>query len=413
MGCLKIIRTILALVISVILFLLIVVGIPASSLAKLASESENVKNWIKNSGVYDKLSDVFVEVMLEKVNKEEIDFLDFTTEEELKEIVRGVATPSWLEENVGKIIDAMYDWLSGETKEPTFEIELTGQQQGLISAFSDLVKLHLQNLPICKDTNQYNQTNFDPFKAECLPASYSIDEIDKELEKNLPSDMFGKEKITSEELFKQNKIPESLTQKLQQFFGYFEKLQMFVVILILILTLVIFILVPGFKNGFLFTGLVWVISSSALLFGGYYSKNNFDSFFESQMGKINSMQVELVSDLVKEPVKLAYFDTLTESSKLGMVVVVLGMILAFGGIILKLSRRRYYVREETPEESLDDHVEDEDVEQLEEAINLEGKERISKSLGEPEAEVKTAKSTTDKSGTDSTGLPTSPLSSPT
>lgn len=401
MGCLKIIRWILAIILSVILFVVIVGGLPLAGFAQLVVVKENLKGWIKDGGVYNNLDDAMVDVVLDRVDEEQVDFLQFTTEDQLKEIAGGIFSPTWLETNFGKVIDAVYVWLNGEAEKPTFEVELTNEQQTLQDAIVDIYKQYLEGLPTCEDSDQVNADNFDPFKVECLPPDVSVDDADEMMKGSLPSEIFEKSSISSEEIFKDTVISTEVTKKAQQIFSIFKKLSLIIIIVILVLSLILFVLIPGFKNGFMFTGLAWVISSSSLLFFGSYSKRNFDQVFDAQVRNISSEQADIVISVVKEPLRLAYFDLLAEASKLAMVIVVLGVILVFGGVVLKLSRRRYYVKEED--------LGDDDIEDLEEAVNLPTDKRIGTVAPTKSEESKADAKEGAKTSESTREIPTSPL----
>lgn len=368
MGCLKLIRSLLAFILSILLLIIVVVGIPLASLSTLTAENGSLKTWLKEGEVYENLAEVLVDMALDEIDSEKVGFLAFASEGQLKEIVTNTLTSNFLQTNVEKVIDATYAWFNGDTEKIEFELELTDVQQDLDEYIRDLFEEKFQSMPTCTNSEDIDSAASDPFSAECLPPGFDSSQF---IEESVPKELFLEGKVSTDEIFKDEFFHPELTKRVQDGFGIYKNLATVVIVTILVLSLIIFIITPGFKNGFLFTGIVWVLGSCLLLFGSFYIRRNFNTFFDEKLGTLVQGPAEPVVDLLKEPASLCFQDVVSGVSTYGLIMAVLGVILVFGGVVLKLSKRKYYIREEVPED---------EVEQLEEAVNLGGTDRISKSI---------------------------------
>lgn len=342
-GCLKLFRLSLSFFLSILLLIVIIVGIPVLSFFQLITVKENVKTWLDEGDVYGVIvNDVVDEIYSNIEYQPETEGLQFS-EQELRTISQSVLTQDWLQSQTEGFIDALYDYLGGETDTIAFTIDIASQREGIATAFGEVIKNKLQELPTC-EAGQVSE-GFDPLvQAECIPAGFNID---AEIE-TIVGDMLSDESFIPEGEFSTTgwNYDVAMTSRIQQVYTVAQNLGLIILAVIVVISLVIFVVVPGFKNGFLYVGILWFLSSIVLLFGGFYARDNYDVFFDNLTQRINLEQADFVISLIRTPVQSIFLDVIGYASKLAIVLIVLGMIFIFGGVILKLSKRTYYVKDD-------------------------------------------------------------------
>lgn len=160
---------------SVLLTLLLITALTAS-LRLTFDKPDNLKVWIKHSGIYNNLVDSIVDQSKQPT-------VDNTTvslsQPDMKKIINNVFTPQFLESSTNSIIDGYYHWVSGKTSTPDFKIDLSPVKTNLVKAIGDYLNQRMASLPVCTRANM--PTTFDPFNATCRPP-YGID-INAEIQK--------------------------------------------------------------------------------------------------------------------------------------------------------------------------------------------------------------------------------------
>ncbi|MBN2015249.1 hypothetical protein JW766_00240 [Candidatus Dojkabacteria bacterium] len=357
-SCFSGIRWILAVILASILFSVITVGITVISVTKVLTDSQNIKDWLSRGGVYDKLASVWVEIAKSEAGEELSEHVNLDEETELVESINEVFPPEWLKMNAEKIIDSVYVWLEGETEYPEFEIDLSDRSGIMIDIVTSSILDQIKALPECSQEEIVSMEGQDinPLELECLPPDYNLDEIDERMAEEFEKqEFFQTDVISSKEFFKKEDKDSNGFDKLNQLikanYPIIKKLYIYIPLIILVFSLILFILVPKLSSKLMFIGIIWVLSGSSLLFGSLWGKAKIDGLYQEQMGKISGEYVEELIDLFRRPVELASASFRGEVRQYAMILVVLGFILALGGFILKFSKRRYYIDEEALKEA--------------------------------------------------------------
>jgi hypothetical protein len=355
-SCFNVARGLISVVLCILLFILIFVGIPVASISRLATNSESVKNWLYEGGVYENVPSIVSAIMEEEADKEVFEKMQLE-EGKLIEVVSNILEEEWLKENFEKAIDSVYVWLKGESEIPQFEIDISDRKEILVSETSDYFKEIINSLPECSQEQemQMAETGFEPLEAECRP-SYMTDEelskIDDKLYEGLEeNEAFEEGTIKSENFFE---LDSEATDTARKVYGIVDKLPFYVFIAIIGLTLILVFLIPGMPSKFLMIGIVWTLSSALLLFGLPFGKDKFYEFFDEQLEKIDSENAQVLIDTINGPVEVAVIDVQGEIGKFVIIFLVLGIVLVIGGIILKFSRRKYYVEDEKDQDDRND-----------------------------------------------------------
>ncbi|MFC1780219.1 hypothetical protein ACFLY9_00790 [Patescibacteria group bacterium] len=352
-SCLNVFRVIVSGLLCILLFILITAGIPLAALSKVVTNPQNLKDWLDEGGVYDKLPELAIDQIENMSSSEEMELpinIDFSDKEGLVEVFNIMLPKEYLKTNVESVIDSAYMWLKGESEIPDFEIDISERKTVIVDEIVTLAENSLGNLPECTESEMQEmlEQEISPIQLSCLPPDYNTDELREQLEEEINKfELLEQGKIDSKEFFN---IDPEITDKIQTGYSLFEQLPVYVMVGILVLTLVIFILIPGLAGSFITTGIIWVLSSSLLLIGNVVGKSQIDNLFQQQMENIPGEEIDTFITDIKKPFDLLVNDVLAQTRQFAIIIVVLGLVLLIGGFILKFSKKRYYVKDDEPEE---------------------------------------------------------------
>lgn len=365
--CFNIIRWILSILVGTLLVLIITVGIPVASLTKALSNPDNVKTWLDEGEVYENLSEVIVEVMENQTMENLPEGYIEEEEEEILESFKKVLPSDWLKFNTEKIIDSVYEWFEGNTDYPEFKINLSDRRGLLVDEFTRLLKHQIENLPECteEELKEMEGKEYNPFEATCFPSDIDISEMDKQIEEK-----FEEEEILQEDVFNSkdffendqniNENLERVNEVIRFIYPISKNIQTIIIIAIIVASVLLFFLIPGISNGFIVTGLTWIISSFFLLTGSLLSRVRFDNLYQSQLDKLSDKETEVFIDLFRKPIELASKHIQGDVKQFALVLVVIGLIFIIGGIILKFSKKRYYIEDDSERQGEELRVEKKD-----------------------------------------------------
>jgi len=370
--CLNIIRWIIAFLLSILLFVFITVGIPLASITKITSNSDSLKQWLIKGNLYDSVSTISLEIYKENVNKSvtngiKIDELD------LLESFDKIFPSDWIKGNIEKVIDAFYLWFDGQTSAPEFTIPIEERKNVFIEESASMVLNLIDDMPVCSKGNDVliMKGEKTPFDLNCKPSDFIKEKYIEDAKKSVEESLNQNEMLKSSEI-KSNeylKLDPSITINVQTVYKIYKIVPTIVMFGIGILSVLIFLFIPGFSNKFLNIGLVWVLAGSLQMIGIYFSNVSFDSFFTSQVSRLQGFDNEFVIDIVKRIVKAIVFDIQSQVRQYALVFVVLGIVFVIGGIILKFSKKRMYIVEENEDRNLPDENRKKPKDQRSEKVN--------------------------------------------
>jgi len=310
-------------------------------LSKVVTNPENVKKLIAESGVYETAPDIFVGQFLSHSSEDIYAYAGIESENDVKEITNRVLPSEWLKENTEIIIDSFYDWLEGETENPEFTIDVADRQNALVDEFAQITKDNLQELPTCTEGDT---TEFNPFSATCIPSGFDLQELEKQIDEQLASGKFFEETEVSSDQFL--KIDETVTKNAQRIYSVVKNLHKVVLGVIVVLSLVLFLLLPGISNKFFVIGVNWTVSGSALMFANLLANSKFESFYSDRLSGVSVEQREIVDKIIKAVIDVSSTSIWRESRQYAVVIIVLGVVFIIGGLIMKFSKGRYYMSED-------------------------------------------------------------------
>lgn len=150
------------------------------SVLSVAGEPEPIKNILKDSGIYSTI----VTNQLEQAKKNVSSSGELSlTDPAIRDAAERAITPQYLEENVGKVIDSVYDWLKGKTQTPEFQVDLSGVKGTFADLAAQAAQTRATQLPACTAAGQ--SASFDAFSATCLPKGTAPSKVAADVKNNI------------------------------------------------------------------------------------------------------------------------------------------------------------------------------------------------------------------------------------
>lgn len=334
-GCMKLIRFLSSLVVSIILFLVIFFGIPIATTTQFLSSSQDLKFWFSESKIYDNFAQIISENIIKQSEYEHANDETALTNEELSGIVKSTFDAKWLQENTESLFDSLYSFLKGESENLSFTISLGDKRETLVNNIADTLSTKIEALPLCSAEINTSE-DFDPFTSNCKPQGFDSASWTDEISKNiLEGDTFASDsEFTADDL----KIDQRVLSNLKRIYSIFSKIYIGVYVLIGIVSLILFLDVPKFSTKFVVVGLVWLASGSALIFSTFYIKRNIESAVQTILKRSNLTIDESTLDSFMNTIKIAHSDIASKMTRPVLIIVVLGATFLIAGLLAKLAR---------------------------------------------------------------------------
>jgi len=337
-GCIKLIRIISSVVVSLILAFVIIVGIPLSAFFNIISNEDGVKLLLEKSDFYEKVIDFGVDKYLNQADEELKSSSSFFTKEEFVQIISNSVAEEIFQEISENIIDSLYRFSKGEADELKFSIDISSHRDSIKGNIETELNNKFNSLPVCSSSIDYS-SDFNPFEYECRPNNFDQSEMISiwadEILNNFP--------LLSDSDFNQDdlKIEPTLVNSFKTMYKSVRIIVIVIYSLIALISIILFLDVSGFSTKIMVVGAVWFVSGLALIGGGYYAKNNPSNFFELLLEKFNISQVddELI-EFMNGFISVLVSSIIADTSKIVIIMTVLGMVLIFGAILSKMSKNK-------------------------------------------------------------------------
>lgn len=156
-----------------VLSLLLLATAWTSVLTSTLRNRDTLKGWFTKSGFYDQI----VDVALEKINFHQENSSDQVpiNDDQIKDSVRAVLTPAFLQQSIEDLLDGTYNWLDGSSNTINFDIDLNGVKQSLADNLGEYMKNRVDSLPECDQGKSIE--DFNGFTGDCKPAGISGAEL--------------------------------------------------------------------------------------------------------------------------------------------------------------------------------------------------------------------------------------------
>src|SRR3990167_5388316 len=154
------------------------------SFQSVVGEPEPVKQILRDSGIYSSV----ISGQLDQVNKSVASNSEVSlTTPTVKEAAEKTITPQYLQTNVEKIIDSVYEWLKGNTPKPDFQVDLRDAKSSFANFLGQAAEARAVTLPPCTSASA---AEFDVFNATCLPKGLSPSQVNTNVKNNISDGEF-------------------------------------------------------------------------------------------------------------------------------------------------------------------------------------------------------------------------------
>lgn len=263
---LKIVRYFFAIIFIFLILILFLVGIPLSATTQTFVNRDNVKDILTSSTIYDSLGQTFIESISTTQATQDADVLialqqDPTFAHNIETIITSDETKA----KVNTVIDSFYDWFEGKTSSPEFEIYLIDDENTFKDIYVSIVSSQLENLPTCS-TSSYN-TASDILEADCIPPYIDSSEIKSILEDSLNSSDIDTEELMDNFKFSSDQlnISEINSLMVQNVFIILKFLPIILIGLIVLLSILVVLLIPGVKGGLITISIIYILNGLLFL----------------------------------------------------------------------------------------------------------------------------------------------------
>jgi hypothetical protein len=160
----KLFRKIITILGTALFVLSAITAVGLFSTTTIFAKPDNLKHWLKDSGVYNHVVDA---VIAEQDSKKDTQKDSELSRPEVKKAFGQAFSPVWLQQTADTVLDGTYTWLDGKAPKPTYVIDLTAPKQALAASLTQSAHERLDVLPACSASNP--PTSDDPFTLNCRP----------------------------------------------------------------------------------------------------------------------------------------------------------------------------------------------------------------------------------------------------
>lgn len=304
---------------------------------------ENVKEILNEPQIYEGLVDAFATSLTTMQDTESMEGMEdfialFEEGSEFSENLERIITSDDTKLKINSIIDSFYDWFQGKVDSPEFEVYLIEDEEVFKEMFSSIIMLRLNNLLTCDD---YSTQNLDAniMELECIPPYVDREELEPIIEANLNKAEYDEVMESLKFSSEQMNISYDDTVTVQSIYTIVKFLPIVLLGALLLLTILVILLIPGFKGGLITTSIIYLLGGIFYLLISSVAKLN--KLLSSAAGNLPEMDVtyqqmqELMSTIIY-PIVDKITSTLTLYS---LASIVLGAILLILGIVIKKKKK--------------------------------------------------------------------------
>lgn len=296
-------RWFLGIILALSLFGVIVSGLFIKSTGDLIADENNIKRYLSEGNIYEEFIDHTYEYYQYRTGTTgDTAMLDLFNSEEALSFFKSILSPGWLQIQTDHILDGTYAWLKGDAEQLLFSIDLSGIKENIDS--------NIENLP---------GGNLDQYK--------NIEDF-FDSQQDL---VLNQDDIAWSTIFIKNG---------PRVYSWYEYFSLGLFPLILILTLILFFLIPGKVASRLIAGGVLVLSSLSLLVQNNQLAISMEEIIQGNVDMaMNESAVELLTFLkiIKPSYLLFEADFLFSLQYQSLIVLLLGGAL-FGWGIYELNK---------------------------------------------------------------------------
>ena len=334
-GCISLVRSLLSTLLVLILFIIVLVGIPLSAISQVVTNRESMKSIVAQEEILSTVLNTGIDVITQNIEQSdtgaEISFEFTDPESDFRQQIEDLISTDTLEEGLITVIDAFYDWFEGKVDTPEFSIQLTEDAEGLAELLTQGMKEKLEELPECVEGQESIDTD-NPLDLECIPADFDIDSIDDLFSENEDGpeldNLLDSATLSSDML----NITPKITEDVQLIFSILEMMPIIISAMYVALVLILLALISKVSRTFTIAGVTTLIPS-ILLFISSISSGRIIQATQNYADQRLPYEIVEFSDTIFTVVRSAA-DQLFEKIKLfsiigmsaGAVLLILGII---------------------------------------------------------------------------------------
>lgn len=145
----------------------------ATSINIAFGKPTKLESWLDQSGIYTSFVDAAIKQAKSSTTTSGGSNGISPSDVAVQQAATAAFSPTLLQQNVNKFLDANYAWLRGSVAKPTFAIDFTGAKQAFGQQVGQYVTAHLASLPVCTYAQSLNYQAIDPLLATCRPSGIS------------------------------------------------------------------------------------------------------------------------------------------------------------------------------------------------------------------------------------------------
>lgn len=158
-------------------------------LSNTVRDKEQIKSWLKESGIYDEMGNSIVNQMKKDSQSRLPDKVN-TESPEAQAALNKAFNPEMLKGISEKLVDGVFTWLDSDSDSPNVNIDLTEAKTQLADNLSIYAIERINNLPACTPLQLGSMSaGSDPLTISCKPPSVNTDlikqQVKGEVSKNL------------------------------------------------------------------------------------------------------------------------------------------------------------------------------------------------------------------------------------
>jgi hypothetical protein len=273
-SALNAVRWMFSILLSFILFAIVLVTPLLFSITSLVSNRENLKVLVSDSGLYENVDTIVLEILKAQMEQQESNGLSEAEEQEFLQrkeqvegIVNDVLTPEFSRELVENSLDGVYDYLEEKTDKIVIKMDQQEVEDSFIKILFSFSGLEFEStdqireLPTCTDRQEeeLEETGgFESIEDACLPQDLDLDKLFEESSVQFGTTTDGGDSFD----ITQGGIDTTELERnfpVREVYQTLRILPFIMIFVVLVLSALIVVMVPGWRTGLMFTGIVGLI----------------------------------------------------------------------------------------------------------------------------------------------------------
>jgi hypothetical protein len=275
-SALNAVRWLISIILSLFLFMIVLVAPFIFSITSLVSNKENLKVLVRDSGIYDNVDTIVLEVLKAQTEQQEENGITQSQEEEFnqrkeqtEQLIKDVVTPEFSRELIENTLDGVYDYLEGKTEKIVVKMDQEQVEDSFLKVLFSFSGLQFESadqireLPTCTDKQEKEleqSGGFESIEDACLPQDLNLDKLFEESSVRFGTTTDGGESFD----ITQGGIDTTEIEKnfpAREVYQALKVAPLITVLVLLVLTALIIVIVPGWKVGLIFAGVAGLIPS--------------------------------------------------------------------------------------------------------------------------------------------------------